>query len=135
MPLDSAAVARGEHIALIHGCRDCHGKDLGGRVFLDIPPGRFVAPNLTGGRGGVGRSYRDHDWDRAIRQGVRQDSTSLLPIMPYQLFNRLSDEDAAALIAWLKRLPAVDNELPPMKIRIPGYAMVSLADMQDSAGG
>lgn len=66
---------------------------------------------------------------------MRQDSTSLLPIMPYQLFNRLSDEDAAALIAWLKRLPAVDNELPPMKIRIPGYAMVSLADMQDSAGG
>jgi cytochrome c553 len=130
VPLNSGAVERGGHIARIHGCRDCHGEDLGGRVFLDIPPGRFVAPNLTGGRGGVGRSYRDHDWDRAIRQGVRQDSVSLLPIMPYQLFNRLSDEDAAALIAWLKSLPAVDNELPPSKVRLPGYVMVSLQEFR-----
>jgi mono/diheme cytochrome c family protein len=131
---DSAALARGEHIARIHGCRDCHGKDLGGQVFLDIPPGRFVAPNLTSGRGGVGGRYRDEDWDRAIRQGLRADSSSLINIMPYQLFNHFSDADAGALIAWLKSLPPVDHELPASSVRLPGYVMVSLADMNDFRG-
>lgn len=134
MAPDSTALARGEHIARIHGCRDCHGKDLGGQVFLDIPPGRFVAPNLTAGRGGVGRRYRDADWDRAMRQGLRADSTSLINIMPYQLFNHFSDADAGALIAWLKSLPPVDHELPASSVRLPGYMMVSLADMNDFRG-
>jgi cytochrome c553 len=134
MASDSTALARGEHIARIHGCRDCHGNNLGGQVFLDIPPGRFVAPNLTAGRGGIGRRYRDVDWDRAIRQGLRADSTSLINIMPYQLFNHFSDADAGALIAWLKSLPPVDHELPASSVRLPGYVMVSIADMDDFRG-
>jgi cytochrome c553 len=134
VPQDSAAIARGAHIARIHGCRDCHGKDLGGQVFLDIPPGQFVAPNLTAGHGGVGGRNRDADWDRAIRQGLRADSTSLLNFMPYRLFNRFSDADAGALIAWLKSLPPVDHELPASSVRLPGYVLVSLADMNDFRG-
>ena len=47
---DSASLARGEHIMRIHSCQFCHGERLEGRVFLDIPPARAVASNLTPGR-------------------------------------------------------------------------------------
>ena len=134
VPTDSVALARGEHIMRIHGCQGCHGEDLSGRVFLDIPLGRFVATNLTRGRGGVGASYHEEDWDHAIRFGVRPDHRPLVPVMPYRLFNHLSDADAAALITYLKQLPPIDNPLPSTTVRIPGYVMVSLANMEELFG-
>ena len=124
---DPLTVANGEHVVQLHGCRGCHGPDLGGRLFLDITPVQLIAPNLTRGRGGIGGTYTDQDWDRAIRQGLRPSGKPLIPIMPYALFNRLSDPDAAALIAYLKTVPPVDNDLPPTRVRLPGYFMVGLA--------
>ena len=69
---DSATLARGEHVAAIRGCADCHGEDMGGGVFLDeMPVARLPASNLTSGAGGVASRYRtDADWVRAIRDGV-----------------------------------------------------------------
>ena len=131
---DSSSLARGEHILQIHGCQGCHGKDLRGQVFLDIPLGRIVASNLTRGRGGIGAAYRAEDWDHAVRFGVRPDHSPLVPVMPYRLFNRLSDADAAALIAYLIRLPAIDNPLPPTIIRLPGYVVVGMGGMQGLFG-
>jgi mono/diheme cytochrome c family protein len=123
---DPAAVERGRHVMQMHGCQECHGEDLSGKVFLDIPPGLIVAPNLTRGRGGVGSRYTDADWDRAVRHGLRPDGRTILPFMPYRLYNRLGDGDAAALIAYLKSLPPVDHEVPATRVRLPGYAMVTM---------
>ncbi len=134
VPGDSSALARGEHVLKILGCRGCHGEDLGGRVFLDLPLGRFVATNLTPGQGGVGATYREEDWDHAIRFGMRPNHTSLVPVMPYRLFNHLSDGDAAALIAYLQRLPPVDNPLPPTTVRLPAYIAVGLGGMGELFG-
>lgn len=107
---DAELVARGRHLATIRGCVDCHGANLGGQTFLDTPPvGRVFASNLTRGRGGIGGSYTDQDFVRAIRHGVRPNGQALL-IMPAQEFNVLSDADVAALIAYLRSLPPVDNE-------------------------
>lgn len=117
--VDSATVARGAHLAQIHVCQECHGSRLEGQVFLDIPPFLVVASNLTPGEGGVGRTYTDADWDRTIRHGVKPDGKSVL-IMPSKLFHNLSDEDAAALIAYLKKLPPVDNTLPATEPRALG---------------
>jgi len=68
VPTDSLALARGRHIATaISRCADCHGLDLGGAVFIDEPPvARLYAANLTSGKGGVGASFTDADWERAI---------------------------------------------------------------------
>ena len=134
VPGDSSVLARGEHIVRIHGCQGCHGEDLGGRVFLDMPLGRFVATNLTRGRGGVGASYHEADWDHAIRYGLRPDHSSLVPVMPFRLFNHLSDSDAAALIAYLKRLPPIDNPLPATTVRLPGYVVVGVGGMEQLFG-
>jgi mono/diheme cytochrome c family protein len=54
IPADSAAVARGAHLYVVHACRDCHGANGAGRVVLDNPlMGRLVARNLTRGKGGL----------------------------------------------------------------------------------
>ncbi len=109
---DPQTVARGRHIALTRGCTDCHGDNLGGKTFIDAAPmARLFASNLTAGQGGVGRAYRDADWVRAIRHGVGPGGRPLL-FMPSHEFNTLSDDDAGALVAYLKSLPAVDHALP-----------------------
>lgn len=117
IPTDSLAIARGRHVATaISRCSGCHQRDFGGQVFIDIPPVAFLyAANLTRGRGGVGGQLTDLDWERAIRHGLKPDGSVLL-FMPSQEFQMLTDQDAAALIAYLKTLPPVDRE--PMKNRV-----------------
>ncbi len=111
-PSDSAMLARGRHVSLIHGCTDCHGENLAGKLFLDAPMvAKIYASNLTPGKGGIGEQYTDADWERAIRHAVGPDSKPLI-FMPAQEFFHLGDEDLAALIHYLKTLPPVDNELP-----------------------
>ena len=74
IPTDEEAIARGEHVATIRGCIDCHKGDFSGGVFIDDPAiGLLTASNLTAGQGGVGSSYTDEDWVRAIRHGVGPD--------------------------------------------------------------
>ncbi|MEX2583205.1 MAG: cytochrome c [Gemmatimonadota bacterium] len=126
IPTDSGAIARGAHLARIHGCTDCHGPDLSGRVFADEPPFRVVASNLTRGRGGVGGQYSPETFDRAIRHGVGVDGQSLL-IMPSVAFNGMSDEDVSHLIAYLQQVPPVDKELPATEVRPLGRILSAFA--------
>jgi cytochrome c553 len=112
---DSAALAHGQYIAATHGCMDCHGENLAGQVFIDAPPFLVIASNLT--PAGVGGQYTDADWERAIRHGVGSDGQGLAPMMPAKAYNNLSDDETAALIAYLRTLPPVDNELPATEIR------------------
>lgn len=108
---DSATIARGQHIATIRGCVDCHTANLAGAKFLDVPLlGTIYAANLTRGRNGAASTFTPEDWDRAIRHGVKPDGSPLL-IMPSQEYAELSDEDVAALAAYMKSLPAVDSHL------------------------
>jgi mono/diheme cytochrome c family protein len=127
VPSDSAAVAHGAHVMRTNGCNDCHGESLEGKVIIDAPPFRVVASNLTRGRGGVGGSYSDSDWDRSIRHGVKPDGRPVV-IMPSAAFHELSDDDAAALIAYVKSVPPADNELPKTEIRTIGRLMSAVAD-------
>ena len=130
IPTQSAAIARGHHLAVISGCIDCHGQDLSGRVFFESAMiGRFVAPNLTGGRGGGSGHFSDEDWVRAIRHGVRPDGKPLL-VMPSKQFYALSDADLGALIAYLKTIPPVDNELPSSTVSPIGRVlMLAMKDL------
>lgn len=105
------AVQKGARLAVVRGCTDCHGEKLGGKQFFDeMPVGRLFASNLTSGSGGVGATYTDQDWVRAIRHGVGPDGKPLL-FMPAHEFNPMGDEDLGALIAYIKSLPPVEN--PP----------------------
>lgn len=113
IPTDANAIKRGEHIARTRGCFGCHGQDLQGKDFGEQWdwPERAVAPNLT--------TYaRDHDeatMEAAIRQGIGADGRALMS-MPSFNFVRLSDEDTAALIAFLQSEPVIESDLPEPKL-------------------
>jgi cytochrome c553 len=113
IPTDAAAIARGEHIAVIRKCTGCHGDGLSGKLITNSPLlGTVPASNLTAGKGGVGQSYSDTDWVRAIRHGVKPNSRAAVFMYNYSI---LSDQDLGDLIAYLKQLPPVDAEYPEMR--------------------
>jgi mono/diheme cytochrome c family protein len=121
IPTDEAAIARGQYLATtVSLCSGCHGENLGGEVLIDEAPiGYIAAPNLTAGQGGIGATYTDVDWVRALRHGVGSDGRAM-GVMPSQWFHSYGDEDLGALIAYLKSVPPVDNELGPRRIDFPG---------------
>ena len=116
VPTDPASIERGKHfVEAIAACQVCHGNNLAGNTMVDDPVfAKIVASNLTSGRGGIGGAYSDIDYVRAIRHGVGSDGKGL-PIMPSEAFNKYSDHDLGAIIAYLKSLPPVDNEVPESK--------------------
>ncbi|HZV80313.1 MAG TPA: c-type cytochrome [Candidatus Binatus sp.] len=117
IPTDAASVERGRHFAVAIGkCTDCHSADLGGKVFLDVPPFRLVAPNLTRGQGGLGGSLSDADIVRAVRHGVSPDGRGLL-VMPSKDFSGFADDDLADIVAYVRSVPAVDRVLPATDLR------------------
>jgi mono/diheme cytochrome c family protein len=134
VPSDADSIARGEHLAgAITVCVECHGENLAGTVYLEDPTiGVIPASNLTPGAGGIGATYTDEDWARAIRHGVAADGRTL-GVMPSNAYAHLSDEDLGALIAHLKAVPPVDNELPPRQISFPGTIIFGLLAYGDHA--
>jgi len=107
---DSATIARGEHIATIRGCVECHGAGLVGNTIIDQAIiGRVAGPNLT--LGGRGAELTPRDWERAVRHGVRRDGSPLV-FMPSNEFTVLSDQDLSAIIAYARSLPPVRQPAP-----------------------
>jgi cytochrome c553 len=112
---DQGSVARGQRIATVFGCHDCHGADLSGRLFFDqMPVARIAGPNLSLAL----RRQSDADVARAIRNGVAADGRPLW-IMPSEAFARLSDQETSDLIAYLRTFPArgapqPDKQLGPV---------------------
>lgn len=114
---DSAAVSRGEHVAIVRGCVGCHAPDLGGGPVIEEPPvAMLYATNLTSGAGGRASLYADDtDWVRAIRHGIGPDGRPL-KFMPSHEYHVLSDADMGDLLAYLKTRDAIDRELPETKV-------------------
>lgn len=124
---DEAALARGEHLVDVF-CRDCHGADLRGRAFFDGGPiGTIHAANLTG----LAETHSDADLVRAIRHGLDQDGRQLM-IMPAESFIHFSQEDLAAVIAYLKTVPRAGEEQPLPQIGPVGRILVG-AGLFDSS--
>jgi len=128
IPTDEASIARGEHIATLHICRMCHTDALSGQSVSVPTLMTFSVANLTGGAGGVGVTNTDADWVRAIRHGVGHDGRGLA-LMPVRTFYYLSDEDLGALIAYLKSLPPIDNEMPKTDLGPLGRVMLALGQL------
>jgi mono/diheme cytochrome c family protein len=100
--------ATGAHLVKIYGCTDCHGGDLAGSLFSDMPPGAVLwsanLPLLT-------KRYSIDDFDRAIRQGLRADGTSVV-LMPSNAYAAMHDEEIAAIVSYLRSLPARGEQHP-----------------------
>ena len=129
----SGSTAAGKHLATISSCTSCHGADLSGAAFVDEAPIGYVpAPNLTTGLGGVGAEYSDADWEMALRHGVGADGRTLI-MMPSEHYAFYGDSDLAQLIAYLKALPPVDNDLKKRRIGLFGTIIFGVLSYADSA--
>src|SRR5688572_5374443 len=123
VPTDTSAIQRGQHLAAAVGvCIDCHGTNLAGKVFIDDPLlGRVSSANLT-------RGYSDADMVRAIRHGVSRTGRLLL-VMPSDDYYYFSDADLGAIIAYIRSLPPVDNQLPAPELRALGRVLFATGQL------
>jgi cytochrome c553 len=116
LPTDAASLAEGQRLVKVKACADCHGADFSGGIFIhDAGMGRWVATNLTTGKGSAVKDYTPQDWLRAIRYGVARTGRPLIG-MPSGDYQATSDEDLGRIIAYLKSLPPVDHEWPKTRI-------------------
>lgn len=100
--LPSGSAAQGAHLAAIYGCSDCHGEDLRGRPFPHPDPFRTVtSANLTL----KAKSYSDADFERVIRTGLTPAGYSV-EFMPSNAFIHMSDAEVAAIVGYIRSLPA-----------------------------
>ncbi|HYO75407.1 MAG TPA: c-type cytochrome [Thermoanaerobaculia bacterium] len=129
-------VARGAYLVRHVGiCFDCHSERV---VAYGLPfkpgregvngfvwdekshfPGVLAASNITPDREtGLG-AWTDGEIIRAIREGVDREGNALFPIMPYGHLRHLSDDDAQAIVAYLRTLKPQRYEEPKKSLELP----------------
>ena len=116
-----ARMERGKYIANSMGCLYCHSPHDFSKRDEPIPanmlaagqqlpyadlPGRIIAPNLTPDKETGAGTWSDDAFARAIREGIGHDGRALFPIMPYQHYRTMPDEDLASVVVYLRSLPA-----------------------------
>lgn len=127
---DAPLLERGRYLVEVTAaCGNCHtpkgpggnipGRDLAGGFTIDAPPFRAVASNITpDAETGIGR-WTDAQLARAIREGIRPDGSLIGPPMPFEFYRHLSDRDLAAMVAYLRTVPPIRNQVERSTYRIP----------------
>src|SRR3982750_3135199 len=119
-------IVHGKRLSVVLDCTGCHGANLQGQDMADKPEdGAIYSPNVTL----KVPTYTDPELDRLIRHGVPKDGRTFW-FMPVESFQFLSDEDAAALIAYLRTLKPAGQAQPPFK-----FNRVEYRDVQQGVMG
>jgi len=115
-------VAKGQYIfALTGGCA-CHTPPketfhVGARAF-PIPFGTVYSTNITQDKEtGLG-AWTDQQIHDAMVKGVRRDGSRILPVMPYENYSGMAEEDLKTLIAYLRTLKPVRKENLRPKVHV-----------------
>ncbi len=120
-------VERGKYLANhVAVCVDCHSTrdrskyawplvegtvGMGGEKFDRQYgfPGEYYSRNIT--PEGISR-YTDGELFRVITTGVTKEGKALFPVMPYPYYGKMDPEDVNCIIAYLRTLPSVHNDVP-----------------------
>jgi mono/diheme cytochrome c family protein len=113
-PFDPSLVTRGAYLAKAADCMPCHtsanDKQFAGGLKLDTPFGAIFSPNITPDRDtGIGR-WTFEDFKNAVHAGIRADGSYLYPVMTYDAFTLITDDDLKALWAYFRSIPAIKQE-------------------------
>ena len=126
-----ALVERGKY--LVNGpaaCGNCHtqrgpnllpitSKFLAGGEKITAPIFVAYSRNITPDKDtGIG-TWSDAQIIRAIREGVTKEGKTLGPPMPFDFYNKMSNDDAKAIVAYLRTVKPMHNEVPESKYKIP----------------
>ncbi|WUR15102.1 cytochrome c [[Empedobacter] haloabium] len=130
LPL-SEKIARGAYLARAGDCMACHtvrgGAQYAGGRALQTPFGAVVAPNITQDVAtGIGAWSADDFWN-ALHNGRSRDGRLLYPAFPYPNYTLITRDDADALYAYFKTIPAVRQPNAPHRLRFPYDRQVALA--------
>ncbi|HEX5170424.1 MAG TPA: c-type cytochrome [Cyclobacteriaceae bacterium] len=127
-------IARGEYLAnCVSVCMDCHSiRDWskfsgpiadgtfgqGGQRFDQTVgfPGVFYSKNIT--PAGISR-YTDGELFRVISTGVTKEGRAMFPLMPYPYYGKMDREDIYSIIAYIRSIPSIKNEVPESKADFP----------------
>lgn len=134
VPTDVAAVERGRYLANhVAVCMDCHSTrdwsyfsgplapgtlGKGGERFDESTglPGVVVSKNITPAALG---DWSDGELHRAITGGLRRDGSALFPLMPYDAYRFMPEDEVLAIIAYLRTLEPIPNEAPDHQLNFP----------------
>lgn len=128
---DRKLVEHGGYLVELIGCAVCHtdgaligepridewlaGSKIG--IAYSNPmkydnPGIIFPPNLTPDpETGIGR-WSDDEIVSAIRHGLDRQGSKLIKAMPWLVYEKISDADARAIVAYLRSLPPVEHKVP-----------------------
>ncbi|MDP1683712.1 cytochrome c [Hydrogenophaga sp.] len=130
---DAGAIERGKYLYASRGCAECHGSSGTGRIFLDEDNGlRIAGPNITNGPGGSVTAYQPVDWVRTIRHGVNPQGRALM-IMPSEDYNRFTDDDLAAVVAYVRSLPPAAGKGAMVELPLPVRVLYGFGLIKDAA--
>lgn len=133
-------IARGAYLAnSVCVCMDCHStRDWSKFAGPPIPgttgkggekfpeefgfPGVFYSRNITPANLG---SWTDGEIFRTITTGVDKDGKALFPVMPYHNYGLMDEEDIKAIIAYIRTIPAIENETPPSEPNFPMSILIN----------
>ncbi|OUJ74475.1 c-type cytochrome [Hymenobacter crusticola] len=125
-PVATDQLAYGRYLIVgRYQCYDCHSKDFktnnalepeksegylgGGNHFLDANGKDIVSRNLTGDpETGIGH-WNAGDFSKAVKFGMSPNGPLRAPMPKY---STMSDEDAAAIFAYLQTIPKIKNATP-----------------------
>jgi len=122
---------RGAYLVRVGNCAACHtdrgGADWAGGRAIDTPFGTVYATNLTPDPAqGLGRWTADDFW-RALHHGRSRDGRLLYPAFPYPNYTEVTRDDADAMFAFLRTVPAVPRANTPHQLRWPYSTQSALA--------
>lgn len=138
-------ISRGEYLANhITACMDCHSQrdwskfsgpitpgtlGMGGDIFNEDMgfPGTVSAKNIT--PAGIGH-WTDGEIIRLVTQGVNKDNNVIFPLMPFPLYNNLSEEDMYSIVAYIRSLKPIENTVPETKLNFPLNFIVKTMAME-----
>jgi len=121
--LAETPVERGGYLVnTVMTCQNCHtpmgpngpqfDKALSGGLTFDLPPFKVTASNITPDpETGIGK-WTDAQLKTLLRQGVRPDGVKVAPVMPTGFYEMLTDKDVNAIVAYLRTVKPVKNEIP-----------------------
>jgi len=122
---------RGKYLVeSVVACGNCHstrgedgnfvpGMNLAGGFLLEDKMMTAFAPNITPDKEtGIG-AWTDAQILTAIREGKHPSGKILGPPMPFAFYRYVSDDDAKAIVAYLRSIKPVRNAVPRARYRIP----------------
>lgn len=145
----SAQIEHGKYLAHhVAACVDCHStrdftkltaplvdgtEGKGGEKFTPEQgfPGTFYSRNLTPVNLG---GWTDGEIYRAITTGVSRDGRALFPVMPYQNYGRMDPSDIKDIIAYLRSLKPIPNEIPVPEPAFPMNLIINTIPAKQEPG-